>query len=284
MTDCTCPLPHRGDAPAITDDRCVCPRCAATLRSLLADLPDLFGELDIARTRQARIGAGGTSHAAVAPLPFALAPADARWVLATTIVAWLDWVTAVRGHRPPATWREVESYLLRWRGGAVDWLVQHPAGAEAVDELTAALRNARHAIDAPAARQYAGPCTVALPVVPWAPGVADVQCGADLYATDGADSVTCRRCGAVYPLDARRSWLLEQADDLLLPWREIARAIDGLGVEVNENTLKSWVRRKQLVAHGRVPTQDGRTAATYRVGDVRALVEAAAARRRTVAA
>jgi hypothetical protein len=280
MTDRTCPLPHRDDAPAITDDRCVCPRCATTLRSLLTALPDLFGELDIARTRQARIGAGGTSHAAVAPLPFALAPADARWVLADTLLTWVDHVTEIRGHGLPTTWAGVGTYLH----DAVDWLAAHPSGAQAIDELTAALRNARHAIDAPAARQYAGPCTVALPVVPWARGVADVQCGADLYATDGADSVTCRRCRAVYPLDARRSWLLEQADDLLLPWREIARAIDGLGVEVNENTLKSWVRRKQLVAHGRVPTQDGRTAATYRVGDVRALVEAAAARRRTVAA
>lgn len=283
-TDRTCPLDHRGDAPTITDDRSVCPGCATTLRTLLTALPDQFADLDIARTRQARIGAGGTSHADAAPLPFALAPADARWVLATTLVAWLDWITEVRGHRPPGTWSEVEDYLLSWRGGAVTWLAAHPAGADAIDELTAALRNGRRAIDAPAARHYAGPCTVDLPTVPYAPGFADAPCGADLYASDDADTVTCRRCRASYPLDARRSWLLEQVDDVLLPWKEIARAVDGLGVEVNENTLKSWVRRKQLVAHPPVPVQGGRMAATYRVGDVRALVEAAAARRQRVAA
>jgi hypothetical protein len=280
MAHRTCPLTHRGDAPTIADDRCVCPRCAATLRGLLTDLPDLFGDLDIARTRQARIGAGGTSHAAVAPLPFALAPADARWVLASTLLTWLDHVTEIRGHQLPATWSAAGAYLT----GAVDWLAAHPAGADAIDELTAAIRNARRAIDAPGSRQYAGPCTAELPVIPWAPGFADVPCGADLYAAEDADTVTCRRCAAVYPVAARRSWLLEQAADLLLPWREIARAVDGLGVPISENTLKSWVRRKRLVGHGKVPTQDGRLAETYRVGDVLDLVHAAAARHTPVAA
>ncbi|WP_263120840.1 hypothetical protein [Cellulomonas sp. RIT-PI-Y] len=271
-----CPLAHHDDAaPPITDDRCVCPRCAATLRGLLTDLPGLFGDLDIARTRQARIGSGTTGHATVPPLPFALQPADARWVLATTLASWLDWVTAVRAHRPPATWREVEDYLTTWRGGAISWLAAHPDGVQAIDELTAAIRNARAAIDRPADRQYAGPCTA---TVPDEDGLA-VKCGTDLYAHPDTDTVTCRTCGTEYPLAARRSWLLEQAEDVLLPAREIARAVDGLGVPVSPETVKSWVRRGQLVAHGRVPVPGGRTAATYRVGDVLNLVHAAARRR-----
>lgn len=75
MTDRTCPLTHRDDAaPAITDDRYVCPRCAGTLRALLTDLPGVFGDLDIARTRQARLGVPGGGHASTTPLLFALAP------------------------------------------------------------------------------------------------------------------------------------------------------------------------------------------------------------------
>ncbi|TKR27147.1 hypothetical protein FA014_01970 [Cellulomonas hominis] len=253
----------------------MCPRCTSTLRGLLTDLPGLFGDLDVARTRQARWGSRTAGASTTTPLPFALEPADARWVLLDTLLAWLDWVTAVRAHRPPATWAEVEDYLVRWRGGAVDWLARHPDGAAAVDELTAALRNARRAIDSPARRLYAGPCTA---VVPGEGGLA-VECGTDLLAAPGSAVVECRSCGTAWPLAERRSWLLERAEDVLLPAAEIARAVDGLGLRLSENTLRSWVRQGRLVRRGRAVLTDGRTAETYRVGDVLDLVHAAAARR-----
>lgn len=164
---------------------------------------------------------------------------------------------------------------MRWRGGAVDRLVRHPDGAAALDELTAALRNARHAIDAPARRLYAGRCTA---LVPDEDGLA-AECGTDLLAAPGSAVVECRACGTPWPLAERRSWLLERAEDMLLPAAEIARAADGLGLRLSVDTLRSWVRRRQLVGRGRVPLSDGRTAEPYRVGDVLDFVHAAAARR-----
>ncbi|MBW0254963.1 hypothetical protein [Cellulomonas sp. PS-H5] len=109
-------------------------------------------------------------------------------------------------------------------------------------------------------------------------------CGADLYAVPDAAVVTCRACGARYDAPARRAWHLEQARDLLLPARDIARAVDGLGVDISLDTVKSWVHRKRLVGHGHVDIRDGRTAATHQVGDVLDPVQASADRRRAVPA
>lgn len=120
-------------------------------------------------------------------------------MLATTLVAWLGRVTAVRAHRPPATWREVEAYLTTWRGCAVDWLARHPDGAQDVDELTTGLCNARAAIDRPADRQYAGPCTAMVPTLD-DPEATDLlrECGTDLYPRADAAVVVCGECGAEY--------------------------------------------------------------------------------------
>lgn len=273
-TPAVCPLTHRDDAaPDLPPDRYVCARCTATLRGLLTDLPGLMADIEDATAKRLRFG--GTAvrrQAADHPLPLSLAASDAGWVARQTLLAWTDWITAVRGHRVPDTWREVGDYLAGWHRGAIDWVSRHPDGPVCVDELTAALRQARAAVDRPAERQYAGPCTA---TTVDDDGLA-ADCTGELYARPGATEVACPECGAVYPLAQRRAWLLEQAEDRLLPAAELARAVDGLGVVVTSSTVRSWVRRGRLVARGRTVTAGGRAAATYRVGDVLDLVRAGA--------
>ncbi len=155
--------------------------------------------------------------------------------------------------------------------GQIDWLRAQAAGPDAIDELTAAVRTAERATDRPADRRYAGPCTADVEL----DGIRLGTCGTDLYALPGRDTITCPTCNTQVPVTERRAWLLEQAEDRLLPVTEMARAVDGLGVPVNRDTIKSWVRRGQLVSRGAT----GTAVALYRVGDVLDLVRAGARRR-----
>ena len=306
MTQAPCAI-DSCDRP-VPDTCFVCPGCGDRLRRLLTAVPDhtvpapvihdhdAFGQprsrraidggtrlpgiasaLNDAVLRQVRYGAAGGGRSSDAPrlLYHPQASSDA-WALRNALAVWARLVAGQRGLAAPGLGVDELSLFL---AGQVDWLRAQAAGAQAIDELTAALLNAQRAGDRPADRQYAGPCTA---TVPDEDGLA-TACGVDLYARPGADTVECRVCGTAYPLADRRAWLLRQAEDMLLTAPDIARAVDGLGVQVSPKTVESWVRRGQLVARGRTVLPDGRTAATYRVGDVLDRVHAAATRRRLVA-
>lgn len=250
--------------------------------------PGLASALDDAIRRQVRIARSTTSHTPAQPqsdddqyaltaaqtaLPYGYAAAEAKWELRSTLTTWAALISDQRGLPMPDPDLVPLAVFLR---AQVEWLRAQAAGPEAFEELLHTLRNARRVIDRPADKRYAGPCTAEVIVIPFVPRA----CGADLYArnitgTGNDQTVKCRDCGAEYPLAARRDWLLEQAQDRLLPAAEMARAVDGLGVQVTFSTIKSWKRRGRLIAHGQLP--DGRP--TYRVGDVIDLVEAEASRR-----
>lgn len=275
MTQTPCAI-DTCDRP-VPDTCFVCPGCGDRLATLLGEVPGILDDLDDVIARQVRFTTGTTRGTDDAPLPFNPAGSDARYVLASTLRVWARLIAEQRG-TAPTSWQPAA--LGPWLAGQVEWLRAQAAGTEAVGELDTAIRQARRVTDRPADRQYAGPCTA---VVPDEDGLA-TACGLDLYARPGADTVECRACGTAYPLAGRRAWLLRQAEDVLLTAPDIARAVDGLGVQVSPKTVESWVRRGQLVARGRTVLPDGRSAATYRVGDVLDRVHGAAARRRLVAA
>lgn len=307
MTTQTCTL-DTCDRP-VPDTCFVCPQCGDRLRAALLRVPDetiepglvplprgghrratdggrtIYGiasSLDqvIARrthTRPDRTDQPGPLTISETPLPYNPAAAEIRTVLTGTLTYWTAAISEQRG-LPVDDW--TPAGMATFLAGQIDWLRAQTAGPDAIDELSAAVRAAERATDRPADRQYAGPCTATIPDTD---GLA-ATCGADLYAHPGTDRVACRVCGTEYPLAERRAWLLEQAEDRLLPVRDLVRAIDGLGVELKQKTIESWVQRDRLVAHGTVPLPDGRTAKTYRVGDVLDLVRESAARRRPISA
>lgn len=259
-----CPLTHRdGAAPELPADRYVCRQCTGTLRGLLTDLPGLMDDLDAALGRRLHFTTRTGSRATTAPLPFQPAASEAGYVARQTILVHLDWVCAVRGHHAPDTWAGVGAYLR----DAVDWVARHPDGPQVVDELTAALRQARHAVDRPADRAYVGVCGGTL-----VDGDDLVQvCAEQLYAHPDRDTVTCPRCGTAWLVAERRARMLDQLRDLVLTATDLARAVDGLGVEVTAQRIRQWKRRGQIT-----PAQDDRGRACadakgrplYRVGDV----------------
>ncbi len=107
-----------------------------------------------------------------------------------------------------------------------------------------------------------------------------LRCREDLWVPAGtaAGTVRCPACRAQVDVESRRTWLLQQVEDMLLPATELARAIDGLGVPVTPSTVRSWVARTRLVAKGQRMV-GGRVTPVYRVGDVLDLVNAEAARK-----
>lgn len=271
MTDHLCAVDERRPVP---DMAFICPDCGSRLTRLLDLVPGILDDLDDVIRRQVRFTTGAGPRSGERPLPYNPAGAESRTVLIGTLTFWAASVAEIRGQLLPA---DHAAYLV----GQVDWLRAQATGAEAFDEITTAIVQARRATDRPADRRYAGPCTAGIPVVSTVTGDPlgyDRECGADLYARETGDTVTCRECGAEYPLAERRAWLLEQAEDRLLPAAELARAVDGLGVPVTASTIASWKRRKRITVHPGPHGED-----LYRVGDVRELVDANARRRGDVA-
>lgn len=259
--DGTCPLSHRDDAaPHLPPDRYVCPACTGRLRALLTDLPGLMGDLDVALTRQARFTARVGSRAVEQRVPFAPPAADAMFVTRNAVLANVEWVAGIRGHAIPDTWSTVAEYL----DGALAWIAQHPDGAQVIDEVTAALVQARRAIDRPAERRYVGRCGALIETLDVDGTPEPLTCPQQLYAYADRADVTCPCCGTTWDVHARQDAMLAELRDHLLPAADIARAVDGLGVDLTVERIWQWKRRGVLAP----TTADGRGRPLYRVGDV----------------
>jgi len=279
-TDGTCPLPHGRTpdgqptaAPQLRPDRYLCHHCTVRLRRTLEDLPSLMADLEITLARQLRIGYTDADTAwpqttAATPLPFDLRASEAGWVARMTILANVDWVAGIRGHTVPQSWLAIATYLT----DAVDWIARHPDGPQVVDEILAATRQARAAIDRPADRVYVGRCGA---LIETPEHLAATDCAEELYARADRTDVTCPRCGTTWDVHQRQAAMLEQLRDHVLPAVDIARAVAGLGRDITPELIRQWKRRRLLApAHdeqGRPrATTDGRP--LYRVGDVLDLV------------
>jgi len=261
----------------LTDDRYVSRTACATLRGLLTDLRGLMGDLEGAVGKQLRFGekVGGRSPATGA-LPFAYSASEAEWVARMTLLTWVDWVAAVRGHTTPDRWSYIGVYLV----GSLTWLAAHPDGPQAIDEMIAALRQARRAVDRPQERRFAGVCGAdrVLLVTTMAdedPAHVTAPCTQALYAPAGATAIVCPACDTEHDVDARRDLMLTQLRDVVLTATELSRAIDGLGVDVTPARIWQWRRRGLLVPAATTPAG----APMYRVGDALDLVNGCTALR-----
>jgi hypothetical protein len=81
--------------------------------------------------------------------------------------------------------------MALWLARHMDRVRQHPAAADIVAEVTAAVRQAVRAIDRPPQRVYAGPCPA-------------LGCGTDLLTWPGHTRVTCAGCGTVHDIAVRQ--------------------------------------------------------------------------------
>ena len=143
--------------------------------------------------------------------------------------------------------------LLRFIADHLDWLAHRDDAETAFDELGTVHMLFEVTIGARVVGPYAGPCDI---------------CGRDLYAKTGATIVECRHCALEWDLEPRRAWLLGQVGDQLATAADLARALAGLGVDVNPASIRKWRERKLL--HPAGTDRSGRP--LYRVRDVQELI------------
>ncbi len=244
----------------------VCQACSAGLIRDLADVADLSVNLQITLVRQARIGDRESGRSTETAVPWNQRAREAGDILRSALVGWhrvlvegarravgptceaCDHASCLRieltRDRPAGTLAGLSRWLIRHRAR----LLRHPAAAEAVDELTDAVHQARRVIDRPPDVWYAGPCT----------------CGADLYAHHGSSVISCRACGAHVSTAAQVRWLMTQAADHLGTAVEIARALNTWHPGITPSVVRGYAHRRRLLARGR--DHVGRP--LYRVGDV----------------
>ena len=235
----------------------ICSHCSWLLERELGDVgalgQHLAAELDVALSRQVRIGGGsGGRRSAEKPLPYDATASEALAVLRSTLVAW---VRVLAEESPDVKWpADTLDSMAAWLLSRMPELASHEAAAEAFDELTSAVANARRAVDRPVSRIFAGIC-------------GQDGCPGSVYGRPGREWARCDTCGASFEVATRHEEMRADLDGRLFTAAEIAT----LGVYLGDafdrkrtrNLLTKWAERGQLEAKGLNP--DGHP--TYRFGD-----------------
>lgn len=238
------------------DGAFLCGSCTTSIWNTLDLVPDLLAELDVARTRQARLTGGGRSTGR--PLPWNDAASRTRtevehrlWSLVSAC-ADAGIPSGEETQREP--WPEFgnDYDASRWLMCRVEPIARVPWAPDALGLVRAANRGWR-LVDHPPERVFAGPCGL---------------CGEDLYATPGEPVVVCSACRTPEDVEERRAFLLAKVDDQLVTATEMARALTTLGQPVTPERIRQWKHRGRILARGSnlagVPV--------YRVGDVVSLL------------
>ncbi len=176
-----------------------------------------------------------------------------------TLAAWSTVPRCVGQDGTCRAMTEAARYLLR----NVTWLRHQPFAGEALDQIDRAVRKARYAIDLPADRAYVGRCGAEYDTED-----GPAYCSRDLYVRPKAKTATCPTCHTEHDVPARRQWLLDAVDDVLVTSRELSRILTLYGEAVTQDRLRKWRQRGQLVAHSTSPEGEP----LYLVREVRQVV------------
>lgn len=236
-----------------------------------------MSELNVTVAKLARTadvsGPGGAPEIDPVKMPFNVGAARAREYLHDILKSWAKLVAEERttavlitlgtvsvvSHVPtPLTCKDNPTQISGWLLQYTDWLRRHPAAADALEEITAAVADVERMIDVRPQLHYIGPCTAPM-------GDERSYCTADLYAREDADVVTCRACGAEWDMWKRRSANLKAAADIITDPETIARALTSNGLHVTVERIYKW-RERGLLAPARTNPRTGRS--QYRFGDV----------------
>lgn len=180
----------------------ICESCGNALADDLADvaglrtgrdgepLPSLPDELLTAISRQDHLTVRSDRRGREEGLPWKQTPAQAARALHGALAMWARQLADTRRDTLDAT---TTAEVAAWLHNRVDWLRQHPAAAQAHADLTAAVANARDAIDLPS-------CRARFPVGPCPDNNDDGPCPGTVWAyiATGNDEslMRCRCCGA----------------------------------------------------------------------------------------
>lgn len=233
----------------------ICGACADSLAAALTMAASIAGDLDDAIARQLRHGGGGRRSGDEQPLPWDQRAALAAGALRAVLADVTGRLVYEDGHLP----RRAMSIatMARWMERQVPRIAIRQDAAGIREDVQRAVTRAAMVLDGPPPREYAGPC----------PG-----CGADVLGQPGAPVARCKGCGAQVEVAAQQDAMRAAMDDMLFTAAQLVSMAAALGQPVSEHTVRSWVRRHQLVPKGEWPRDHGEPMATYRFGDVLILI------------
>jgi len=238
--------------PTASDGAFLCGGCTGHLVADLESVPDLLVELDVARTKQDRIGrAGGGRGTPEPPLGYRPAAVQAYDRLDHTIRGLASLWANLLGLTPTVHHAHLAD-CAEWLADAAASIRLHADAGTTRDDVRYAVRVAWRAVDRPAERAYAGPCD---------------ECGTDLYGNPRAKRLRCKECGTDYVTADRRAYVLNALREHLATAAEIAAGIGELyGQPINRKRINQWHSRGRLTDHG--VTLDGDHDPLFRIGDV----------------
>jgi DNA-directed RNA polymerase subunit RPC12/RpoP len=264
------------------DGSFICPSCSKAMEIALGNISAYWADLDTVKGRQTRYGGSGGGRGGEKPLPVDLrflgAYEDGSRLQEQALVTIGVWGRIVMEERLElagpthdsclhvscSTYRrsryprgDVIAYC-RYMLGHADWIRTQHWAPDILDEMDNLEAQLRRFVDRPRESWYAGPCA---------------ECGKALYAKVGEVEVTCKDCNHTCQVKDRRTVLLREAADKLVPAALIARAVSWLGEDpLTSAKVRLWGHRKQLqvreyvIPAGQVgPTCDLRP--LYRLGD-----------------
>lgn len=295
MTKTACPHCGRDMHPATA---AICERCRYTLEVAVVNIGYYRADLTTLRTgqthynRSSGVTSRGDSHLG---MDARFAPTSSRdgglrrgtgdslaGEAAATIGAWASYVLehVARGYDPvcgtpclhvscgwirksyppAATVTSQCAFLLRW----ADWLRNDTRGHDALRELISIERRLARLVDRPPDLWFAGMCSADIG--------GDGKCQQNLYAKAERGDVTCPSCGIVWAVEARRAFMLAEAEGFLMTPVEAARAITTLGEYEGTSAqltgrIYKWAQRGRILASGHVEI-DARVRPLYRLGAI----------------
>jgi hypothetical protein len=219
----------------------LCADCCAIVETLLAAAPQLIDQLDIAISKQAKVGGAGKGGLARerAPINFgALAVRDALLVE----LAWFE-------------------------GWSMDELRRHAQIDTMLRDLGQAVKAAYHAIDRMQDRVYLGKCLNV---------VSGTECVAELWAAPKAKIMRCKVCTYEHTIADRRQDMLDLSEDMLFTVKEASQLIGSYGYTlITESTIRSYVSKGKLGYHGKVEGSS-----VIRLGDLMEVIRDGASKTR----
>lgn len=264
----------------IRDNAHLCTGCGRRLQQQLAEIPNLLDEVQTTRLRLSRTGApnvGVTSRSSDTPLPYNDGPLKASSALHDVLRRWTEVVVDTAG----APWpRDMPADLSRFLLKHLRVLRRHEQASVCYEQLTHTIGWLRGTVDRPADLTYAGICSAWVVLDDDDGDITLTRCPTHLYVPFGRRTVKCGACDTEHDMAQRREVLLAALEDQLAHVALLSQGLSNLGRELNESTVRSWVFRKRLAAHG----QDDLGRELYRVGDVLDLMRAEAVRQAELAA
>jgi hypothetical protein len=207
---------------------------------MLAAAPALLDQLEVAISKQAKVGGGGGKAgkgSAHERSPINWGAVAVRDALRIQIESWTD----------------------------IDAIRRDPAAASILSGVGLAVKNAYRAIDRMQDRQYLGQCLFEED---------GLTCHAEIWAKPGAHQVTCTQCEITHDVYERRKFMLKKADGMLCTVREASQYIGSYGdLVITESTIRSYISKGRIGYHGKVAGSS-----VIRLGDLLEVIGAQAAR------